>query len=332
MVSIVSRQTWGALPANRTIYTIVRSRRTGFVVHHSVSGTGSNAAGAMALIRGFQRLHQSNGWGDIGYNFLIDAWGNIYEGRGLNAIGAHAGNHNTLNLGVCYIGDGRTGEMPDAAKQAFRNLYAWANGQTGKTLTCLVHSDLNSTACPGPFIRNWVKSGALTGSGITPASTPTETPTPPPTQPLPERDATMTTLYMTTVPATVPADDLAFLNTLLASAPLVTRAGVGLLALCGDSPNTRANVQLTQFDLLGNQWAADHTGSLDVARDGLAMGKAARALQWPHFVATLRGYVTPLIGSVGGSDTKVLQAISAATAAINANVDQIPLSYTITAK
>jgi peptidoglycan hydrolase-like protein with peptidoglycan-binding domain len=116
----------------------------------------------MSLIRSFQRQHQGNGWGDIGYNFLIDAWGNIYEGRGLNMVGAHAGGQNTPNIGVCFIGDGRTGEMPDAAKQALRTMYAWANLQTGKTLTRLVHSDLNRTTCPGLFIRDWVKNGGLT--------------------------------------------------------------------------------------------------------------------------------------------------------------------------
>jgi hypothetical protein len=161
MVNINDRNSWGAGPTNRTIFTVAPSARTGFVVHHSVSGTGNSADGAKALIRGFQRQHQNSGWGDIGYNFLIDAWGNIYEGRGLTNVGAHSGGHNTVNIGVCYIGDGRTGEMPDAAKESFKNLYAWSNTQTGVTLAHLVHSDLNATACPGPFIRNWVKAGGL---------------------------------------------------------------------------------------------------------------------------------------------------------------------------
>jgi hypothetical protein len=181
MVTIISRNTWRANPTNRPIHALAPNRRTGFVVHHSVSGSGSTPDGAMALIRSFQRLHQGNGWGDIGYNFLIDAWGNIYEGRGLNMVGAHAGGHNTANVGVCFIGDGRTGEMPDPAKQAFQDLYAWVNEQTGKTLTYLCHSDLNATACPGPFIRDWVKAGGLSGGTAgTPAQASAPDPAPAP--------------------------------------------------------------------------------------------------------------------------------------------------------
>jgi len=316
MVTFVSRQTWGALPANRTIYTIAASRRTGFVVHHSASGTGSNAAGARALIRGFQRLHQSNGWGDIGYNFLIDAWGNVYEGRGLQAIGAHAGNHNTLNLGVCYIGDGRTGEMPEPAKQAFRNLYAWANRQAGKTLTRLVHSDLNSTACPGPFIRNWVKAGGLTAGSMSPAVAPTPTPAP---VPLPLKGDDMTTL---TIHHQVNSDgNQAYIAEGAFGFQLVDRAWA-LAILKPQGIDIASLTQINEFDYAGMAQAK--------ARD-VAMGVSA--------IAAAVALAIPASAPTAGSGPTVQQIAEATQAiladefaAVQANVDQIPLGFTITAK
>ncbi len=102
----------------------------------------------------------------------------------------------------------------------------------------------------------------------------------------------MTTAYATKVPVGVPQTDLDYLGGLLSSGPLVTTTNTGIYALCGDSPGTLANVQLTQLDALGNAWAADHTGRLETEFDGLDLGKGVRWLAWPHFMATVRAYLT----------------------------------------
>ena len=318
MVTIVPRQTWGALPANRTIYKIAASRRTGFVVHHSVSNTGSNATGAKALIRSFQRSHQSNGWGDIGYNFLIDAWGNIYEGRGLNAIGAHAGNHNTLNLGVCYIGDGRTGEMPEPAKQAFRNLYAWANLQTGKTLTRLVHSDLNSTACPGPFIRNWVKAGGLTASSVSPATAPAPAPTPA-LVPLPLKGDDMTTL---TIHHQVNTNgNQAYIAEGAFGFQIVSRDWA-VAILKSQNVDLASLKQINEFDF-----------------NAMSQAKARDVSKGVSAIAAAVALAIPASAPAAGSGPTVQQIAEATQtiladdfARVNANVDEIPLGFTVTAK
>lgn len=292
---VVSRATWGAVPANRPIQVVPSSRRTGFVVHHSVSGTGLNAAGAMALIRSFQRSHQANGWGDIGYNYLVDAWGNVYEGRGLTAIGAHAGGHNANNFGVCYIGDGRTGEMPELAKQAFRNLYVWLNGQAGKTLTRLVHSDLNSTACPGPFIRNWVKAGGLT-AGISFANTTTDG-----DDMTPDQAAKLDAIYAG----------------LYGPKNLNGGAGPGTLSWV----NAPGDVQSAAYGVL----------PIVINNQQLIATLAARpAIDVPKLAAAIAALLPT-------ADTaKITAAVEAALAddfaRVNANVDQIPLGFTITAK
>jgi N-acetylmuramoyl-L-alanine amidase len=44
-------------------------------------------------------------WPDIGYNFLVGEDGNVYEGRGWDAVGAHAVPYNSNSIGICVIGD-----------------------------------------------------------------------------------------------------------------------------------------------------------------------------------------------------------------------------------
>jgi hypothetical protein len=163
MVTIISRAQWGAIAPDpkKTIYSTAFSNRTGFMVHHGASYYGGTPDGAASVLRGYQRLHIANGWGDIGYNFAVDLWGNIYECRGWDKVGAHSGGYNTANIGVVLIGDGRNGDLSSAAQNAFRWLYAEGNRRKGSALAQLCHSDRNSTDCPTASIRDWVKAGGL---------------------------------------------------------------------------------------------------------------------------------------------------------------------------
>ncbi|MFD4142823.1 N-acetylmuramoyl-L-alanine amidase, partial [Streptomyces sp. NPDC058572] len=151
-IGIHSRATWGARPA-RAVTRVELSARTGFTVHYS-------AGPPTQTPRQIQNYHMdSNGWDDIGYNFLVDRAGRVYEGRGWLAQGAHATGHNTTHLGVCFIG--RDGEATTAALQAIRAVYHRANKLTGKTLDKTWHGGLpgQSTPCPGSSLRAWVQGG-----------------------------------------------------------------------------------------------------------------------------------------------------------------------------
>ena len=83
-----------------------------------------------AIVKGIQLFHvQGNGWNDIGYNFLVDRFGTIYEGRfggvDRNVIGAHALGFNTGSVGIALLGTyGNTAPSP-AAQDAIARLIAW---------------------------------------------------------------------------------------------------------------------------------------------------------------------------------------------------------------
>jgi len=100
------------------------------IVHHTAGSNNYTEAEAPAIVRGIEVYHvQGNGWNDIGYNYLIDRFGTVYEGRAggidKNVIGAHAEGFNTGSVGVALIGNFTTATPPPAMQNALVNLLAW---------------------------------------------------------------------------------------------------------------------------------------------------------------------------------------------------------------
>lgn len=121
----------------------------------------------------------SSGWRDIGYNFLVDKCGNIYEGRAggvAKAVrGAHTRGFNTNSMGIAVLGSFGNKEPSSAAVQAIARLTAWKLGlyganprgktyltsgggnlyQKGKSVRLNVisgHRDGFATECPGKLL------------------------------------------------------------------------------------------------------------------------------------------------------------------------------------
>ena len=100
------------------------------VVHHTAGSNGYTAAQAPAIVRAIQLYHvKGNGWNDIGYNFLVDKYGQVYEGRygGIdrNVVGAHAEGFNTGSVGVAVLGEYGSLAVTGKAKDALARLLAW---------------------------------------------------------------------------------------------------------------------------------------------------------------------------------------------------------------
>lgn len=108
----VDRVTWGCpyptgYPGNPNWMPSLTTP-THLVVHHS-AGTNSSSDWA-AVVRSYWSLHvNSNGWSDLGYNWLVDATGVLYQGRQFrngneNVVGAHFSGANGATMGVCVMG------------------------------------------------------------------------------------------------------------------------------------------------------------------------------------------------------------------------------------
>ena len=87
-------------------------------------------AQAPAVVRAIELYHvKGNGWNDIGYNFLVDRFGTVYEGRygGIdrNVIGAHALGFNRGSVGIAVIGTYVDTAPPAPAMDALARLLAW---------------------------------------------------------------------------------------------------------------------------------------------------------------------------------------------------------------
>jgi len=166
--AIYSRAAWGANESLRRSAPSYGQVQLGFV-HHTVSSNSYTAAQVPAMIRGIYAYHvQSNGWSDIGYNFLIDRFGRTWEGRygGMDkaVIGAQTLNYNSWSMGVSAIGNFDVAGVPQAMTNAFKRVFAWKLALSGLPATGTVvangrsfqrvsgHRDGFQTACPGRYL------------------------------------------------------------------------------------------------------------------------------------------------------------------------------------
>ena len=166
--TIYSRADWGADESLRKGTVQYGSIQAAFV-HHTVSQNNYTAAQVPAIIRGIYAFHvNGRGWNDIGYNFLVDRFGRIWEGRyggiALPVIGAHTQGYNSESFAMSAIGDYDIAHVPSAIVSAYERLFAWkfslhgipAVGTVvlnGKRINRISgHRDVESTICPGRYL------------------------------------------------------------------------------------------------------------------------------------------------------------------------------------
>ncbi|WP_254664823.1 N-acetylmuramoyl-L-alanine amidase [Streptomyces prasinopilosus] len=133
---IVTRSGWGADESLREKTFVYTDTVSAAFVHHSASGNNYTCAQAPSVIRSIYRYHtESMGWRDIGYNFLVDKCGKIYEGRAGGVanpvLGAHTLGFNSNSTGVAVLGTFSSTSPPTAAVTGVAQLTAWKLGLHG---------------------------------------------------------------------------------------------------------------------------------------------------------------------------------------------------------
>ena len=129
------------------------------IVHHTAGSSSYGPEESAAIVRGIELYHvKANGWNDIGYNFLVDRYGQVFEGRGggmqRNVIGAHAAGFNTGSVGIAvlgtYSGKAPAREAEERARQAARVAAGRGACRPGLLGDGLVRSRALRTSRPSP--------------------------------------------------------------------------------------------------------------------------------------------------------------------------------------
>jgi hypothetical protein len=166
--TVYSRAAWGADERLRDCCVQYGEVHAGFV-HHTVNANDYTRAEVPAILRGIYAYHtQSRGWRDVGYNFLVDKFGRIWEGRyggiSLPVVGAHTLNYNENSFAASAIGNFETAQPSAAVLDAYARLYAWKlslhgvrpgtrQQVAGTTFDAISgHRDAAATACPGRYL------------------------------------------------------------------------------------------------------------------------------------------------------------------------------------
>ena len=174
---IVPRLGWSANERIRRAPPVYAPALRLAIVHHTAGSNSYSRSQSAAIVRAIELYHVlGNGWNDIGYNFLVDKYGQVFEGRygGIdrNVVGAHAQGFNTGSVGVALLGTYTSTAPSAAALRSLEELLAWrldlAHVDPRSTLTYISggnprfgagspvflraisgHRDTGFTTCPG---------------------------------------------------------------------------------------------------------------------------------------------------------------------------------------
>ncbi|GAA4732571.1 hypothetical protein GCM10023350_15000 [Nocardioides endophyticus] len=167
---IYSRAQWGADESMRDKSSLHYFEVHAGFVHHTVNANDYTREEVPGILRSIYAYHtESRGWSDIGYNFLVDRFGRIWEGRagGVDrpVVGAHTLNYNDYSFAMSAIGNYDIKQPSSAMIEAYGALFAWklslhgvdaasTNQQVGKKAFPAIngHRDAAATACPGKYL------------------------------------------------------------------------------------------------------------------------------------------------------------------------------------
>lgn len=149
--TLVRRAAWQAKPPKEP-YT--RHAPYYFTLHHTQAHYPKTYDEAVLEMQFIQDFHQNGrGWNDIGYHFLIDPAGNIFEGRPINVMGAHVLSRNTGNVGISILGNYHP-PSKDVFTPATQDSFVAVGQYVKDTYSVHIssfyaHREIGNTDCPG---------------------------------------------------------------------------------------------------------------------------------------------------------------------------------------
>lgn len=177
-LTVRPRSSWNAASPNTWDIDRANGRWTRITVHHTAM-LARNLRNVSATTAGYaiaqiQNQHMGvNGWADLGYHFMIDPDGRVWEGRSMQYVGAHASrdprtgaNHNLGNIGVCLLGNFEQENPSSEALASLENLLDGLRQKYGIPHNQVYgHTHFKATDCPGERLLPWVLAYQRAGSG-----------------------------------------------------------------------------------------------------------------------------------------------------------------------
>lgn len=166
---VVSRVSWGAQAPRRPGSAQNPDR---IAVHHTVTEQTMTLEASMRVVRGVQHYHRNVAdgrkgiWDDIGYHFLIDGAGRVFEGRHAEIMGSHAGSRgNPHSVAISMIGNFDRHDMTEPQRDSMVRLVSFLSMKYRKDPSTMgfiePHQHFMGTGCPGRYVLAFLHSNSL---------------------------------------------------------------------------------------------------------------------------------------------------------------------------
>ncbi|MEX2218401.1 MAG: peptidoglycan recognition family protein [Phycisphaerales bacterium] len=157
---IIARREWAGGAPNLSMINPMNGISRITVHHDGMPPVSLRSKGdAASRLEQIRRAHTGHDWADIGYHYIIDPQGRIWEGRPVKYQGAHVKDNNEHNLGVMMLGNfDEQRPTPDALETLDAFLADRMDAHRVPLSRIYTHQEINTTACPGRSLQAYMEA------------------------------------------------------------------------------------------------------------------------------------------------------------------------------
>jgi len=169
MPGVIARSQWTRSGVARPREINPMNGISRLTVHHSAINSSElrTPAAVARELDGIRAGHVGRGWADIGYHYIIDPSGKVWQGRSIQYQGAHVENNNEHNLGIMLLGNFNQ-QTPTPQSIATLNSFVAAQMRQYRIPVARVytHRELKSTECPGTTLQRYMVQARSRGGAL----------------------------------------------------------------------------------------------------------------------------------------------------------------------
>jgi len=168
--NVIPRSAWAKAGPKMSMSKPMNGIQRITIHHDATNSSGLRGQSAVARrLESIRQYHRSRGstWVDIGYHYIVDPEGRVWEGRSLSIEGAHVKATNEHNLGVMLLGNFNiqrpTGAQISTLNGFVRNQMSRYRVATNRLYT---HRELNPSECPGTNLQAYMEKARSRGGPL----------------------------------------------------------------------------------------------------------------------------------------------------------------------